>query len=598
MKKFSTLFTGLLFVFCAYSQDASFPLEANGGFIDFTDDSNFKDTWYVGGSTGFNFTENAGLRGYYWKALDDGDISEMDQLEIYGIETKVKVPITQFAKPYLVVGGGLLKPYGDYTGDDDLPYNADKFFGSAGAGLDLSFINFLSVTGYARAMVSEFSQLDDFDENNTDIDASWNYGASINFRIGDRKNGKFISKADVPIPEAKEKEIVVEEDEIESYDKDKRIEELEERLQKLEEKIEREEELEKLRKEIREEIEREYDLSSKKKVDGEHSVAVDNQVIDRLDALNSRLDSLQAMQRGSSEDTREKLEEIEDQQQANQQSNEELIAELREEHEDELAQLRSDLETARTERSELDQASPDYDRMRSLLDQNIELLERRQELSEEEYERRLAQLRDDLDDSDRDYEDEIEDLEDELREARRNIQDAEDEVRDQYELDRAYLRSLQSEMTDDEYDAMIAEVVVDEEDTFFERLIYNHTDAFVGYGFGDDGYGAFLLGARPSFHFAGSKVFFSPEVALGVGSETTFNILGNAIFDLSLNSAAVEPYLGFGAGFIAPDGNFKPAYNMIFGTQLNQVMEGKLNVEFAGRNLFKYNQLTVGYELF
>lgn len=283
----------------AMAQSGSFPLEINGGYINFTENSEFRDTYYVGGATGINFTDNAGIRGYYWKALDEGSITDMDKLEIYGAETKVKAPISRHFKPYLVVGGGLMKPYGNYMGKNNMVVTKDKFFGNAGAGVDLSFINFLSVTGYVRSMVSEFTQLNSVDNLDQKIDASWNYGASINFNIGrtgiQRSNKQETASQNVTFPsshttteryvenntiekeektlfsnnryeqekedlkameaemKAMEAEMQLENEMIE-FEKNQRIIELEERVDFLEEQVNRAAEKEALKREIQEEL--------------------------------------------------------------------------------------------------------------------------------------------------------------------------------------------------------------------------------------------------------------------------------------------------------------------------------------------------------
>lgn len=284
----------------AMAQSGSFPLEVNGGYIDFTENSEFRDTYYIGGATGINFTDNAGVRGYYWKALDEGSFTDLDKLEIYGAETKVKAPISRHFKPYLVVGGGLIKPYGNYVGRNKKVVTNDKFFGNAGAGIDLSFINFLSVTAYARTMVSEFTQLNTVDDLDQKIDASWNYGASINFNIGrkgiQRSNKKETSSHDVTFPssshttteryvenntiekeentlfsnnryeqeqadlqvmeaemKAMEAELQLEKEMIE-FEKEQRIIELEERVNFLEDQHRRAKEKEELKREIQKEL--------------------------------------------------------------------------------------------------------------------------------------------------------------------------------------------------------------------------------------------------------------------------------------------------------------------------------------------------------
>ena len=648
MKRIYILLSILISGGSLFAQDASFPIEANAGYIDFNSDSEFRDAWYVGGATGFDFTENAGIRGYYWRALDDGQIDDLDNLEIYGAETKVKIPITETVKPYLVVGGGLLKPYGDYEPADttivDIGDADDTFFGSAGVGLDLKFIRFLSVTGYARAMISEFDQLNDVGEEESDINSSWNYGASINFNIGDNKKKKE-SDTEIVMPAEKKTEMQIEE-----YEKDKKIEDLEERIEELEKEKERQE----LRDEIREDLLREYDLeprSKKKVVDEEVEYVItdsssQNPLMIQMNQLNRKMDSLARAQEELSNRTQANINELSAQQQeqldsiqnqldvARQQRNEldenradyesakaeldqqiealenqqsELqstytseierleneirmantaaereFAELRKEQYENNQTIESQLDRAIERRESLNTTSPDYDEMRSLLDENIELLQDQQERTNRRYERELRAMERELE---------------RTRDDQDDIRDDFEETREQF-LDRDYLIELQDEMSEEEYRSYVKDVEITEDDDVFDRMIYSHSDAFIGAGFGTDDYGAFLLGARPNYYFAGSSVYVSPEVSIGVGEETTFSLMGNTLFDLNIENSSVEPYLGLGIGFMTPNGDFKPAYNMIFGSELNSVMDGKLNVEFAGRNLFKYNQLTIGYEVF
>lgn len=418
--KYIGIFFLLFFSTNIFCQDGSFPLEINAGYIEFNDDANFNNTWYVGGSSGFNFTENAGIRGYYWRAMDNGDFTEdLDNLEIYGLESIVKIPITTSVKPYLVAGGGLLKPFGVYIGEDGEVYNQDKFFGSAGAGLDLSFINFLSVTGYVRSMIMSFSQLDNFDENNTNIEASWNYGGTINFRIGDRKNGKFISRANVPIPSAKDTIKLEEKDnQVENYDRNKRIDELEQGIENLEEKLDREEEMKQLRKEIHEEIMKDYNLESN------NSMNSSTDILAEIDEVEQRIDDYEASIKMESEEIQNVVAELKERETEIDDSLQNEIREIRSNQLKEKANTAEQIENLRNERAALAN-TPENDRLRDLLDDNIEMLERRQQLADERFEDYIEDLEDEAARNENRYRNTLDDIDDDISDLNREIAYAE-----------------------------------------------------------------------------------------------------------------------------------------------------------------------------
>lgn len=517
MKKIFTMAAAVFLGTSALAQTPSFPLEFNGGYIDFNDDSNFKDAYYYGGSTGFNFTENAGLRGYYWKALQDGKIKEGDQLEIYGVETKVKAPITSFFKPYLVVGGGLLKPYGDYTGKDGEIITDDKFFGSAGAGLDLSFIEFLSVTGYARAMVSEFDQLNSVGQEGSDISASWNYGGSINFRLGGKRKGKLISNGDVPVlaPRTVEAETVVVEHQ------DSRVSELEERLDRMEQEEIRRREIEELRKEIRQEFE-----------GTQQEVIVEDDLDSQIAELEERVEELSK-----------------------------AVMMQDREQEESLRDLERSIEKAKLKRKALENAeeTPETKELKKLLDENIELME-----SE--------------------------------RKVKKNRKNA-DTVIVEGNVDRGNVTSLRKELSKKEYRQAVSEIETTEGESFFDRLFYSHTDGFIGGAVGKESFGAFTAGVRPNINIAGTKFRLLPEVSVNLAKETGVNLYANAAHGFNVGTDAVSPYAGAGVG-VSGVGKTKPALNLLVGTDINSVLDGKLNAQFDTRNLLKYNQLSIGYKLF
>ena len=135
---------------------------------------------------------------------------------------------------------------------------------------------------------------------------------------------------------------------------------------------------------------------------------------------------------------------------------------------------------------------------------------------------------------------------------------------------------------------------------FFGKLKYNGMSGFAGFGIG--GSATFNVGYR--LHYAigdSSKLEFMPETFFGLGSPSSFGLMANVTYALPIlkKVEAVKPYIGLGLGLMKvstdlDEDKLKGAYNFIAGTYLN-VWKGDLYVDYTARNLFKYNQLIVGY---
>lgn len=67
-------------------------IEPSIAHISFDDKSLFRDTYMLGGYAGFDFNEYIGLRGFYFKATNDDEIStDFDKLSMYGIEFRARL---------------------------------------------------------------------------------------------------------------------------------------------------------------------------------------------------------------------------------------------------------------------------------------------------------------------------------------------------------------------------------------------------------------------------------------------------------------------------------------------------------------------------
>ena len=137
------------------------------------------------------------------------------------------------------------------------------------------------------------------------------------------------------------------------------------------------------------------------------------------------------------------------------------------------------------------------------------------------------------------------------------------------------------------------------------NIAYTGLSSFVGFNLGENDNNTLNFGLRWHYNLGPSGYFqFVPETFFGIGSPTNFGIFANGIGIVSKNIlGAIRPYGGAGFGFMQmadgdtedpDDTDFRPAFNLIFGTYLN-VLGGRLYVDFTARNLFANNQVVAGY---
>lgn len=118
---------------------------------------------------------------------------------------------------------------------------------------------------------------------------------------------------------------------------------------------------------------------------------------------------------------------------------------------------------------------------------------------------------------------------------------------------------------------------------------------YTGPSFGKDF--AWNLGLRSYHHISGTKhLKFMPEAYYRFGGNGGFGISGNVIYQFNKKMGKIiNPYAGLGIGLFKNEST-KLGSNIIIGTELN-VLKGKLFVDYSARNLFKNNQIAVGYKL-
>ncbi len=166
-----------------FSGGLSLPIEITAGQLDFDKALPYANTKYVGAATGFNFGPYVGLRGYYWRAMDEDYFSSFDRLAVYGGEGKFKLANGQGLTPSINVGGGVIDALKGYEVDGVALDKKNRPFVSGGLGLDIPFGRAFKLTAYGKALLTSNDPL----ENTTNPDelaTSWAYGLSANLLIG------------------------------------------------------------------------------------------------------------------------------------------------------------------------------------------------------------------------------------------------------------------------------------------------------------------------------------------------------------------------------------------------------------------------------
>ncbi|TDB61826.1 coiled-coil domain-containing protein [Arundinibacter roseus] len=170
-----------------FSRGISLPIEVTAGQLNFDKSLPFANTKFIGVSSGFNFGPYVGIRGFYWRGMEDGYFSTADRLALYGGEGKFKLSNGQGLTPNITVGGGVIDALEGYEVNGISVEMDNKPFVSGGLGLDFPFSRSLKLTAYAKALLTS----NDLLENTVDPDelsTSWAYGLSLGLLLGNGRD--------------------------------------------------------------------------------------------------------------------------------------------------------------------------------------------------------------------------------------------------------------------------------------------------------------------------------------------------------------------------------------------------------------------------
>ncbi|PKQ45326.1 hypothetical protein CSW08_08920 [Confluentibacter flavum] len=141
-------------------------IEPVGAYINFDDDTNLADAYFIGGKVGFDLNQYVGLRGYYYQATKNEKIStDWEDMAMYGGDFIAKLNVSRGLVPYINLGGGYLNVYDTYVGKDGVASASSGYFAKGGIGLNVPVSRNFEIFGDANMMFT--SERADNDLENT-----------------------------------------------------------------------------------------------------------------------------------------------------------------------------------------------------------------------------------------------------------------------------------------------------------------------------------------------------------------------------------------------------------------------------------------------
>ena len=515
-----------------------FSLEPGGAYINFNEDSNFKDTYLIGGQVGFDLNQYVGLRGYYYQSTKDEEIStDWDEMAVYGGDVVAKLNVARGLVPYITLGGGYINVYDSYVGQDGLLGEDSGYFAKGGVGLNVPVTPNLELFGSANLMYTTDRVLDDV-QNTVSPDELMQhtmYNAGIRFQLGRTAN---------------EDQIV--EDRISSR-VDERTQVYQDRIDDLEDEL----------KEAykNNDTERAVEIIEEKKDLEDRQDAVQE---DRRDGKVSDGESRVKMTPAELESLVEKvIQGVDAEETGKPQTTEERIDRL----ERMLLEVNTGGNTGVISPAQSDLAS---DRIINRLDQlNAKIDNNTANIN------RIASNQGGNDKT--------------VVVTSGGTQPSvvtpavgnNTQVAPTVSTGTGVVETSDNPRNDDKGIAT----------GFF---VNQGMSIFGGFAFGDDSAG--LVGIRGHYAITNSAIEFMPDIYVAPGDKTGFGINANALFtfDEFVTGVIMEPYIGLGLGYNTIGDYDKFGTNLIIGTSFN-VLNGNLYADYTARGFVDVSQISVGY---
>lgn len=616
LQKFKGGFKGLQFI-----------IEPSMAYANFDDGSLLRDTYLIGGYAGIDFNEYIGIRGFYFQATENEQLStNFDDLSMYGAEFRARLNDGNGVVPFLILGGGYLNPSDNYVtstaiNNVNIVSAQSGAFASGGLGLNIPLGRNVLISGGARAMFTSGDNVTDIN-NTDDIQTSIFYNAGLKFTLGKKAKSPqkvYEDNVDRIVSEQQAQneqklntlkadyaaEIKRLEQELkaayDAKDVDKAVEILEEK-KVLEQSLQEVKDIEKVQEKVQDVKKLEQAKQKDEIIVKEKTTAVTN-------------DSTVHLVRRELSD-REKLALI----QPSPKATTELIQMTPAEFESLIERILNGIndeentngqtpavkiitETKGTDQMQLENLNKRMDVLEKLL---LELNQKKKPNATDQgaiNTDKTNQMSDVL----------VRKLDDLNRKIDRNatqINTEVDAVDSKGKLAKTIVVTPANEekiiTTFDENGEILktdkvgtandndSDVLINSDSTGDRFLSYDSTSILGGYSFGD--FSFTHAGLRMQYDIKRTGLQFVPEVFVGFGDATFWGASANVVYPFSVAQGKFTPYVGAGLGFGDLGNSTTGLYNVLIGTSL-PVLNNNLFIDYTMRNTFSHNQLSLGYRV-
>ena len=574
------------------SQGMQFVLEPGGHYLDFDNSSSLRDTWMLGTYAGVDFNQYVGIRAFYFHATQNKEISfDFDPLRMYGMEFRARLNDGSGVTPFLILGGGYLDPYNNYTGRNN-SISDGAGFAMGGLGLDIPLGRNVSITGGVKALLTSSENIEDI-TGTEDLQTHVMYNAGLKFSFGKRSTSPQAIYQKNLNRELDSQYAVYERDLSRELMAQQALND--QKIQKIKE--DNQNKITDLERELKAAYEeRDVDkavalLEEKKRVEKE---------LKEIIVLEEQNKGLKAKAIKTADGTIVM---------APQQ--EKLIQMTPVEFELLIERILNNLDavTATTPAQQPLQTMPGqqplpYNQYQQpqleLLNKRIDFLEKL--LLEVNLKKGLDQPYPTTQLEGQSTHEKMADMSDRimnrLDELNRKIDDNAYRISQRDPSGQTVLvapsGSDQSQSTITKLDEQGNVIDVKKTPKANQALRYKNMSGLLGFNYG--GASTLNLGMRAHYHIMNSPLDFMPEIYLGFGEGTSFGLSANVILPFATSSnEMVLPYIGFGLGLASIDDRLHGNYNILVGAQL-PILNENLYFDYTMRNSFKYNQFAIGYK--
>ena len=534
--------------------------EPAGAYINFDNKTNLADSYFLGGKVGFDLNNYIGIRGFYYQATKDEQVSlDWDDMAMYGGDFIAKLNVSRGLVPYISLGGGYLNVNSNsYVGADGLTGASSGYFAKGGLGLNVPVARNVEIFGDVNMMFTS-------DRANADLENTISpdelrqhtmYSAGIRFQFGKKADDTDrLLKREIDLRVQERTEMYKE-----------RIDELESELsdayknndtKKAVEIIEEKKELE--RKIDEEQFNKEYEQPVK-----ETEKTVKSKVIEKPVSKDKKIDA----------DTESKVEMTPK----------------------ELEQLIEKVIQGVDEDSRKTQTTDDrMDRLeRLLLEVNTGTY--RENLSPERQENASQRILDKLNELNLKIDGNTNSI--------NNIGSAQNQNQDktvvissgqQPAIVPQVVQPTETIVQTDQAGNTVVKSDVDNPAVATGFVLNEGISVFTGFAVADDI--AVIIGIRGNYAFTSTPFKFMPDFYLAPGKKTGFGINANFVLPFKVNKGIIGvPYAGLGLGYndIAGESTFSP--NLVIGTTFN-LLGGKLFADYTAHNFVDIHRISIGYKL-